>query len=63
MKNMSALNGQDKATIRAALRFYQKEGMGEPANRADDIHDLATDNDNVVSHDSRGIRALIKKIR
>lgn len=59
---MRNIDAQDKATIRAALRFYQKEGMGDPVNRADDIHDLATDNDNVISHDSGGIDVLIKKI-
>lgn len=53
---------QEHATIMAALRYYQQQGMGDPANRSDDIHDIATQNDDVISLDAEGIDDLCERI-
>lgn len=45
-------------TILAALCFYQENGMGEPANRSDAIHDIATNGDTDISLDDAGIDEL-----
>ena len=50
------------ATILAALRFYQQEGQGEPSNRSDDIHVIATDGDTQISLDAAGINTLCERI-
>ena len=47
-----------KATLLAALRYYQHGGQDEPSNRADDIHDIATDHGHVTSLDNAGIDDL-----
>jgi hypothetical protein len=47
----------------AALRFYQQEGQGEPDNREDDIHDIATDGDRDISLDDDGIDDLCDRLR
>ena len=49
-------------TILAALRFYQKQGQGDPVNRDDWIHHLATNGDQVISLDIHGIDALCVQI-
>lgn len=47
------------ATILAALRYYQSKGQGEPDNRSDDIHEIATNGGEVMaSLDEAGIDAL-----
>lgn len=50
------------ATILAALRFYQREGLGKPSNRSDDIHLIATDGDSQISLDAEGIDAICERI-
>ena len=52
------LDGQEVATILAALRYYQEQGMGDPANRSAAIHEIATDGDNQISMDDEGVDAL-----
>jgi hypothetical protein len=54
---------QELATILAALRYYQEQGLADdPAMRSDEIHDIATNNDNVISSlDGAGIDALCEK--
>lgn len=37
------LDHAEHSTVMAALRFYQHHGMGEPFNRPDWLHDLASD--------------------
>lgn len=37
-----SLDGQEVATILAALRHYKRTGQGDPANRTDEIHEIAT---------------------
>jgi len=56
------LNRTDLATILAALRYYQKNGHGDPCNRDDDIHDIATDHDDVTSLDDQGIDDLCERV-
>jgi hypothetical protein len=58
-KNMK----QTLNTILAALRFYQLAEQGDPVNRTDEIHNIATGNDEDVSLDEAGIDALITEIK
>jgi len=53
------INPAERATILAALRYYQSRGMGDPDNRSDDIHDIATNGGELcASLDDEGIDAL-----
>lgn len=56
-----AVSLAEHGTIMAALRYYQEQGMGEPANRSAYIHDLATPNDE-TSLDSDGIDTLCEHL-
>jgi hypothetical protein len=57
------LNDAEHATIIAALRFYQQHGQGDPFQRADDIHELATNGGEVMSSlDDEGIDALCERL-
>lgn len=56
------LDGAEHATILAALRYYQQQGMGDPDNRSDDIHDIATNGDQETSLDEDGIDDLCEKL-
>ena len=53
---------QEFHTILAALRFYQEQGQGEPANRSDRIHELATNDDQQISLDDAGIDELCERL-
>ncbi len=57
-----SVESADLATILAALRYYQQEGQGEPSNRSDEIHVIATDGDTHVPLDAAGIDALCERI-
>jgi hypothetical protein len=50
------------STILAALRWYQKEGMGDAAERPAEINDIATDGGSLVPLDSNGIDALCERL-
>lgn len=56
------LDNQELATVLAALRYYQAQGMGEPENRSDAIHDLATNGGEVTSLDDTGIDSLCERL-
>jgi hypothetical protein len=56
------INDAEHATILAALRFYKESGMGDPSNRSDIIHDIATNCDTVISLDADAIDALCERI-
>jgi hypothetical protein len=58
----TALNQSERATILAALRFYQESGMGDPTNRSEEIHAIATNNDELTSLDDDGIDDLCTRI-
>lgn len=61
---MSRLDKTQLATILAALRFYRDAGMGDPANRSDEIHDIATDHPSITaSLDYDGIEELEEQLR
>ncbi|MBR9765914.1 MAG: hypothetical protein GYB53_20945 [Rhodobacteraceae bacterium] len=57
-----ALSAQELATILAALRFYQQCGMGNPENRSDPIHDIATNGGTVLDLDGDEIDQLCEKL-
>lgn len=56
-----SIERDELATILAALRFYQGAGMGEPDNRSDAIHAIATDGD-VISLDAAAIDTLCESL-
>lgn len=56
------LNNQDRNTILAALRFYQENGQGDPDNRSDEIHGIATGGGEDVSMDGAGIDDLCERL-
>ncbi|MBT9385488.1 hypothetical protein KM176_16560 [Pseudooceanicola sp. CBS1P-1] len=56
------LSEQELATVLAALRFYQEKGMGDPENRSDAIHEIATDCGSCISLDASGIDDLCEKL-
>lgn len=60
---MLNIDEAERATLRAALRHYLDDGLGEPANRTDEIHDLATDGGNQISLDESGVRELIEQLK
>ena len=45
-------------TILATLRYYQAGGQGDPFNRSDEIHSIATNEDDEISMDAEGIDTL-----
>jgi hypothetical protein len=57
-----SVDAAELATILAALRFYQREGQGEPSNRRDDIHVIATDGNTQISLDREGVDELCERI-
>jgi hypothetical protein len=59
---MLKIDGSAKATLVAALRFYQQKGQGDPFKRSDAIHYLATNGDQEISMDDDGIDDLVKAI-
>lgn len=56
------LEDDQVATLIAALRVYQREGMGDPFNRSREIHELATAGDTVISLDDNGIDDLCQTL-
>jgi hypothetical protein len=61
--NILIVDDAEHATILAALRLYQQQGMGDPSQRPDDIHEIATNGDEVTSSlDDAGIDELAEKI-
>ena len=56
------LDNDEISTILAALRFYQQNGLGDPANRPLDIHDIATNGEQETSLDDDGIDRLCEKL-
>lgn len=57
------IDPQAQATIVAALRYYCRSGQGEPSNRSELIHELATAGDKVISLDDQAIRELEDQVR
>lgn len=60
---MTSLDHAELSTVLAALRFYQSRGLGEPANRPGDIHEIATGGGTVMaSLDDDGIDSLCERL-
>ncbi len=57
-----AMSDQDRNTILAALRYYQMQGLGDPTNRPDAIHNIATGDETEISLDADGIDELCERI-
>jgi len=60
--SLHRLDTQELNTILAALRFYHENEQGEPANRSDEIHEIATAGDQ-ISLDQDGINQLCNKLK
>jgi len=62
---MSLFNGADEdlATIIAALRYWQEQGMCEPANRSDELQDIVTDGDKLTSLDEADVDDLVTRLQ
>lgn len=57
------LTGQELATVLAALRYYQLNGLADyPALRPDAIHNIAVEGDFVASLDGKGIDQLCERL-
>lgn len=53
------ITGQEFHTVLAALRYYQMQGLGDPAYRPLEIHAIASNDCNLISSlDSEGIDNL-----
>lgn len=50
------------ATVLAALRYYQQQGLGDPTLRPLAIHDIASNYDQIVSLDAQGIDELCEAL-
>jgi len=59
---MPVVWNEELHTIIAALRLYQSMGCGDPENRSDDIHELATNGGDVISLNDDGIDELCERI-
>lgn len=57
------LEREDVATILAALRYYQQNGQGDPDNRDDLIHDIATVGGELISRDDEGIDDICERLQ
>lgn len=56
------LEGAEVNTILAALRYYQENGQGEPDNRSNAIHDIATNIGEDISLDVDAIDELCERL-
>jgi hypothetical protein len=62
--NTIQLSAAELHTILAALRFYQAHGQGDPFNRSDWIHHIATNGGEVMaSLDELGIDELCERLQ
>jgi hypothetical protein len=59
---METTTPEELGTVLAALRHYQIAGLGDPANRTDALHDIATAGDTLISLDGEGIDALCERL-
>ena len=62
MSTIVTLDDAELGTVLAALRYYQSQGLGDPANRPQEIHDIATAGDTVISLDDGAIDELCERI-
>lgn len=57
-----SLSREELATVLAALRHYQSCGYGDPAEREDEIHEIATDGGDLTSLDEADIDELCARL-
>lgn len=62
MARIIRVEREELATILAALRFYQERGQGEPENRSEAIHDIATHGEELISLDAAAIDELCERL-
>lgn len=53
---------EDQHTIIAALRFWQEQGMCEPTNRSEEMHQLCTNNDELTSASVSDVNDLVLRL-
>lgn len=56
------IDDAEHASILAALRFWQQHGMGDPDNRSDALHEVATNGNRVISLDGEEIDRLCERL-
>ncbi len=56
-------NDETKQAMIAALHYWKEQGMCEPTERSDELHDLATDFDQLTSASVEDIDALISQLK
>lgn len=61
-KSPAMLTREELATVLAALRHYQNCGYGDPMEREDAIHEIATDGGDLTSLDDVGINELCERL-
>lgn len=59
---LAALSREELATVLAALRHYQSCGYGDPMEREEDIHEIATSGGDLTSLDDAGIDELCERL-
>lgn len=59
---MLTIDGSGRATLYAALHFWREEGKGEPSNRTDLQHELATASGREISLGEEGIDRLSEEL-
>ncbi|MGM8936645.1 hypothetical protein ACS8E9_17500 [Pseudomonas neustonica] len=61
--NSNTVDSADLHTIIAALRYWQESGMADPFNRSNELHELATNDGEVLSSlDDEGIDDLVYRL-
>lgn len=61
LDRMFEFTDQELSTILAALRYYHHEGMGDPENRPDWLHKIATNNEWETSMSAEEIDDLCER--
>jgi hypothetical protein len=57
-----SIDAQERNTILAALRVYQRSGYGEPAKQPDWVFDLASNGETEITLNDEAIDALCEKV-
>lgn len=61
-KSVLLLTKVEMYTVAAALTDYLENDQGEPNNRSDEVHDLATARDTEISLDRDAVKDLLRKV-
>ncbi len=60
---MFSMNLDDAATIAAALAHYIATNQGEPDQRTDEVHDLATFDERIISLNNEAVTELFNRVK